>query len=1279
MASVVQSKAATSATSVTFDSSTTSGNKIVVTAWSYNTSLATNAISDNKGNTYTQRAVINSGVTTKAAIYESQDSPTMGASHQVSIAAGTDQGLCAYEVNGLTTTPFDKQNTGGPLTTAAPATGSTGTLTQADELVFALVCTDQGNSDTITPTAGESWTQDAENENGASVFCFNTVHKTVAATTALSASWALQSSHAWACAIATFKIDTSAGASGTAAWTEADDTCAASGWNYGRIWGEYVKEVGFVTNTTAGTTSAITVATGGVPIGDVIVIIGACDNTGTNGAATTISVADNSSQAGTANTYTLQTPQALADPGAASAGQQGFLVVCPVTRALLAADTVTITYGNSTTAKAINAQQFTKVRLGTPVLSGTYAHQDNQTGTTVSVAATPTFSGQVMIAGTMVEGGTADTFTPDSDTTSGTWVTLTRRGSGTTTSGSTLNSQYKLIRATNAVTYDPTLGTSRDHCAAVLILDAVVQGIAAWTEADDSAAGTGQRGHVGTAAWTEADDTLAASGSVGGGASITGTAAWTEANDGWTAAGKVGHTGTAAWTEANDGCTAAGIKTHKATAAWTEANDSLAAAGTRTHKATAAWTEDSDTFVATSHITLYPATISGRKVRDQNGNVYLNKTMSSWGMAQNLSNANITIALEGVAANGFNSVLIAVAGCMVESGTPTWVRYQNAAGQSFFTGTPWASSLGAAWVTHDWIISEANRLGLFVWMSMFGGTGGSSEGARLDWVATTNTQMYNRGVEIATRYLAVDNIGWHLEWDNVDNPGDPSGQRAEAFFQGVNDTEGASRRPVRWMEPNNGGTSNDTGWNTAPQFAGSILTWYNNSTTSSTELVEGTYALSWTGPIGDCEPAYNSSGRYATNFNQNLRERTWATFLEGGCLINYGDEDWWPFGKAQIFTGGLTWDQVQAAAPTQWQKYAWRVLDQYVADVNWVPEAGTFVTTGTGSGDTKCAAGKQPNAAIAYFPNSRTIAVDTTIIAGTSPVRLRWYDPTAGTYTLISGSEAQQTGRSVTHPGNTSNSTGTGDWVLIVDLPLSATAAWVETDDTFTAAGTPKRLGIINYTEANDILTAAGKLNRTGTVAYTEANDGLAAAGKVGHRATLAWTEAQDSLSGSGVGHQQTGTVAWTEVADTLAVTGTRTHVGSSAWTEAADTLAAIGGAGTAKGGPAAWTEADDGFSASGFVGHRATLAWTEADDTCSAIGNAAHPAAAAWTEADDSAAGTGQRGHVGTAAWTEANDVFAGFEGEAPPWGARPLSGSIQKIAVTGGIQKITSQGANL
>lgn len=234
---------------------------------------------------------------------------------------------------------------------------------------------------------------------------------------------------------------------------------------------DHVKEVGFVTNTTSATTGVITVGLDGVPVGAVLTIRGSADNAGTNGAIQSITAADNSSQSGTANTYTSVGTHAIADPGAANAGIEGFAFVCVVTRPLLAGDTITVTFGTATAAKAIASHEWAGVNTTTPVLGSSYSTQDNQTGTTNSLAVTPSASGQAVLTAIAVEGGTADGFTEDADTTDGSWVTQARNGSGTTTSGATLNTAYKLVTGTTAQAYGPTLGTARDHCGLIFVLD----------------------------------------------------------------------------------------------------------------------------------------------------------------------------------------------------------------------------------------------------------------------------------------------------------------------------------------------------------------------------------------------------------------------------------------------------------------------------------------------------------------------------------------------------------------------------------------------------------------------------------------------------------------------------------------------------------------------------------------------------------------------------------------------------------------------------------------
>jgi hypothetical protein len=422
---------------------------------------------------------------------------------------------------------------------------------------------------------------------------------------------------------------------------------------------------------------------------------------------------------------------------------------------------------------------------------------------------------------------------------------------------------------------------------------------------------------------------------------------------------------------------------------------------------------------------LYPVSISGRKVLDQNGDVFLGFYMSSWAICTNLSDADITTAVEACAANGFTGMVAWIGGGFTTDSL-VHPEYENDAGQDFWTGTPWQSSLGAAWASIDHFVQECAANGLVAVLSL--GFGFDTSGAGPDIEAASDAEMEDVGEAVATRYLAYPNIQWHVLLDDGDSTSSTRGDRTMAFFTGVANIE-STARPVRWMEVANGATTSEQGWYQAGSFNCTINSIYEYGS-SSVELFEAEYAEE-TGPVGDCEPPYVGSGHYSGNEDQQLRERNYAVFIEGGCLINFGHEDWWPFGGDGIFTDGETWDTVQTDVEVVEASHAWGLIGTYCKDTTWAP-VSTFVTTGQGSGDTKAAQGASGTAALAYFPSDRTVQVDTTILTGTSNVRLRWYDPIDGTYSTIAASEAQQTGRSVTLPA--AHGDGTRDFVLVVDL-----------------------------------------------------------------------------------------------------------------------------------------------------------------------------------------------------------------------------------------------------
>jgi hypothetical protein len=429
---------------------------------------------------------------------------------------------------------------------------------------------------------------------------------------------------------------------------------------------------------------------------------------------------------------------------------------------------------------------------------------------------------------------------------------------------------------------------------------------------------------------------------------------------------------------------------------------------------------------------VYPVGVANRRFVDQNGEVYLLKTMSSWAMSQNCTDGEITQALEGLKALDFNGVTVSPFG--VHMNESFGDRYRNKAGQNFFTGKPYASSLGPAWSSMDWVMREATRLQMTVVFSLF--MSWKDTGTVPELIAA-GTNAYGFGKELATRYAGYSNIVWHVMGDYkwLYNEGPAVG--LDAIFHGIRDVEGSKHRLII-AEPANGSTSFDQfisaeGPDGYKWFKQSADTVYQYGS-SSVEQFDKVYnrAASAKYAVVDIEPPYVNAPHYKGEQMQELRERDYATFIRGGAGINFGHEKWWPHGVTGLFDGGPGWLNILKEAPQLDAKYCWIVVDRYVSDPTWTPDAGAFLKTGLGSGDDKAASGRSASAAMVYFPTDRPITVDTTKIIKGSKVRLRWYDPTSGNYITIAESEAKSTDRSVSYPPK-AHADGFNDWILIAE------------------------------------------------------------------------------------------------------------------------------------------------------------------------------------------------------------------------------------------------------
>jgi hypothetical protein len=427
----------------------------------------------------------------------------------------------------------------------------------------------------------------------------------------------------------------------------------------------------------------------------------------------------------------------------------------------------------------------------------------------------------------------------------------------------------------------------------------------------------------------------------------------------------------------------------------------------------------------------YPIAVSNRRFVDQSGNVYLLRTMASWAMAQRCPDTAITIALESLKSLGFNAVTVAPFGVHMNGSFGD--RYASGSGQRFFAGAPYASAFGPAWSSMDWIVEEATRLQMTVVFSLFLSFGDT--GTAPDLISAGPANAYDFGKILALRYAQNPNIVWHVEGDFRWSPGDPIGQQVDAVFHGIKDGEGSSHHLII-AEQRNGLSGyqqfilSEGGKSGYRWFIQSANTLYNYGG-NSVELFDAVYEESGASGYGviDIEPPYVNSPHYNGNKNQQYRERNYSVFLRGGIGINYGHEKWWPFGAAGIYDGGAGWLEIVNEAPQLEAKYAWSLIERYVTDSTWTRDDGKFVKSGIGNGDTKAASGYSRFAAVAYFPESRPVTVDTTVIAG--PIKLSLYDPTTGKFTIMAESEPGTANRTIAFPRP--HPDGSADWVLVVE------------------------------------------------------------------------------------------------------------------------------------------------------------------------------------------------------------------------------------------------------
>lgn len=338
------------------------------------------------------------------------------------------------------------------------------------------------------------------------------------------------------------------------------------------------------------------------------------------------------------------------------------------------------------------------------------------------------------------------------------------------------------------------------------------------------------------------------------------------------------------------------------------------------------------------------------------------------------------------------------------------------------------------WSFSDGLIDYAASKGvLCLVFPCYMGFQGGSQGWAVEMVANGTTKMQTYGTWIGTRWKNKPNIVWMIAGDFGSTPDlfDVNQAAAlDAFVTGLSGVTGKASNLYSSEKGSNstslsGGSTSDSviNLNGGYSWDGNVSSWCR---TAYTEAVGPAYLL---------EEPYDEEGPDGNNFNPNatqpVRRFQWFGWLSsiGGFVAGNGYVHRFVDYLGHLNTTG-TQDNARLAAfikSIEW----WRLIPSGLGGT------GTIVTSGGGTTDTDsyvaAACTSLGDLLVAYLgPSSGAPVIDMTRLRGTTTAA-RWFDPTNGTYTTVSGGpNFVNTGtRTFTKPGT--NSAGANDWVLRLD------------------------------------------------------------------------------------------------------------------------------------------------------------------------------------------------------------------------------------------------------
>ena len=437
----------------------------------------------------------------------------------------------------------------------------------------------------------------------------------------------------------------------------------------------------------------------------------------------------------------------------------------------------------------------------------------------------------------------------------------------------------------------------------------------------------------------------------------------------------------------------------------------------------------------------YPIKANGRYFVDTNGGPFLMIGDSPHAILANVGYADAAAYLVNRGSNGFNSIWVEL---MPDSyvggygGDGTYAAMTSGYCRDFFGNNPFTGTLSggfynlttpnaAYWSHVDWLLATAATNGIQACLTPL------DEAGLWDTAqANGSNNCYTFGAFLGNRYKNTPNIFWQLGNDYDERTTAANNALILGIAAGIQ--------------------SVDTNHLLTCQLGDSV--WFSSSTCDlaqwrSVVNVNGSYP--YTPTYGECLRAWNQSTKPVVMLEANydsenntgaqtgtpycLRLQEYWSLLSGSVGGHMYGNHYWAFQSGWQSALNITSEgQLMLFKAFTLGRKGWQ---------NLVPDqTHKLVTSGYGTFSTNTyQLDNNTYATAALTPDGTLGIVYTPVIANSLVVALtnfsgsvtsRWYDPSAGTFSAITGSPFANTGtHSFTTPGN--NAAGDGDWVLLLE------------------------------------------------------------------------------------------------------------------------------------------------------------------------------------------------------------------------------------------------------